>query len=394
MYIDQLIDQNPLTVASDSLLSDAIALISQKHKSSHGDCILVVAATRLIGILTSADAMRLIATEIDLTKTTVAKVMTQPEITLRRSALQERILGSQGYDIQAVWSLMEQHSVSCIPIVEEEGELFGIISHHSLLKSLEAVDGQLEHQYRQTKLLAEITRKIRMSINLREILQTAVTEVQHLLACDRVLIVELRSNDTAVPISESILPSLPSMLGYELADPLLSGRYLARYRQGDNLAINDLATELICPDVKQLLKQFKVKAKLVVPILSQHQLKGLLVAHQCDHPRRWQEEEIQLLNQLADQIGVALSQAQLLNNLEELVSKRTTELTTTNQVLQAEIAERKQTEAALRENQQKLTGILEMIASYLSTLYVKDIKKENPGNLTIVGYDPTVKLNI
>ena len=46
---------------------------------------------------------------------------------------------------------------------------------------------KLEHQYRQTKLLAEITRKIRMSIEIEEILQTTVTEVQHLLNCDRVL---------------------------------------------------------------------------------------------------------------------------------------------------------------------------------------------------------------
>ena len=137
---------------------------------------------------------------------------------------------------------------------------------------------KLEHQYRQTKLLAEITRKIRMSIDIEEILQTTVTEVQHLLNCDRVLVVEVNSN-TALPISESVIPGLPSMLGYEIADPLLIGdrdfcttdrserkltkrhftenllnQYLPRYSESEILAINDLATASIATEIKQLLE--------------------------------------------------------------------------------------------------------------------------------------------
>ncbi|MEO1004267.1 MAG: PAS domain S-box protein [Cyanobacteria bacterium J06638_38] len=244
-------------------------------------------------------------------------------------------------------------------LFDAQGNVEFIIATGIDISEQRRVWNQLEQQYRQIKLLTEITRKIRMSIEIDDILQAAVTEVQHLLACDRVLIMKIDSSNTALPISEAILPNLPSMLGYQLSDPLLRGKYLARYRTGEVLAIDDLDHASIALDIKQLLSQFQIQAKLVVPILSQNQLQGLLIAHQCHQPRQWQEPEILLLKQLADQIGVALSQAELLDNLEELVAYRTDELTTTNQLLQAEIADRKLSEAALRENQQRLEGILD-----------------------------------
>lgn len=246
----------------------------------------------------------------------------------------------------------------------------------------------LEQQYRRTQLLAEITRKIRASINLEDILQAAVTEVQNLLACDRVLIMEVGSDNIAIPISESVLTDLPSMMGYELADPLLRGDYLTTYRQGGVLTIEDLAKSSISSNIKRLLMQFQIQAKLVVPILSsQSKLHGLLVAHQCHSPRHWQENEIQLLKQLADQIGVALSQANLLNNLEESVRQRTSELTTTNELLKAEIAERRHTETALRENQQKLTGILDNADEAIISVDEKQkIQIFNQGAEHIFGY--------
>ena len=557
MCIDKCIEPNPVTIAPNTLLKKAIALLAQKEI----DYILVV-ETKLVGILTKGDVLRAISAEIEIETATVAQAMTQPIITRLRSQCQ---------NIQSVWSLLQQHSIKQLPILNNEAELIGVVDLQNLIQSfppteklpvdissnsspqlsnrgrrstaspalqrrgtvdklsyatVQAVDepqtaqregkqaeilqqerdfynavintvgalvaildrqgvivgfnrtceqvtgyrfaeikgksvwdflipseekttakavferllggqvpnqyencwiakdgsknliawsntalfdvqgkvefiiatgidvteqrrvwNKLELQYRQTKLLTGIIRKIRMSIELDKVLQTAVTEVQNLLACDRVLIVELKSNNTAVPISESLLPDLSSMLGYELADPLLMGEYIVRYRQGRVLQIDNLDNAPISLDIKQLLKQFQIQAKLVVPILSHGELKGLLIAHQCHNPRQWQDNEILMLNQLADQIGMALTQAQLFNYSEELVSERTRELTCTNELLQAEINERKQNEQDLRENQQKLAGILDNADEAIISVNEKQqIQLFNQGAEKIFGY--------
>ena len=65
------------------------------------------------------------------------------------------------------------------------------------------------------------------------------------------------------------------------------------------------------------LEKFEVKANLVAPILKDQQLLGLLIAHHCSEPRNWQESEINLFTQLAAQIGFALDQANLLEQVEK-----------------------------------------------------------------------------
>jgi PAS domain S-box-containing protein len=74
------------------------------------------------------------------------------------------------------------------------------------------------------------------------------------------------------------------------------------------------------------------------------------------------------MQQLADQIGIALAQAQLLENLEEVVAARTAQLQEANRNLQNEINDRQEAEAALRRSEEQLrliTNALPVLIAYV-----------------------------
>ncbi len=113
-------------------------------------------------------------------------------------------------------------------------------------------------------------------------------------------------------VQEAVLPGWPVILGENLFDPCFKEEYIERYRQGRVSAIEDIEAAHIQPCHRKFLQQFAVRANLVVPILVRDSIWGLLLAHQCAAPRQWNNFETELLQQLANQIGIALSQAQLL----------------------------------------------------------------------------------
>jgi light-regulated signal transduction histidine kinase (bacteriophytochrome) len=189
---------------------------------------------------------------------------------------------------------------------------------------------KLKQQNRRSQLFAEITLKIRESLQLEEILQTTVTEVQHLLDADRVLVFRLWPDGSGTVVQEAVLPGWPIVLGQNILDPCFQTDYVDKYRQGRVSAITNISTADIQTCHREFLEQFGVKANLVVPILMRDSIWGLLIAHQCSTPREWTGEELELLQQLANQIGIALSQAQLL----EQKTHQSQELTRSNAELE------------------------------------------------------------
>lgn len=105
-------------------------------------------------------------------------------------------------------------------------------------------------------------------------------------------------------------------------DPCFKNGYAELYRQGRVTAKTDIEDGTLNPCYVELLRQFAVRANLVIPILQHDSLWGLLIAHQCRTTRSWSTQEIELMQHLATQVGIALQQSELYQQARQELQER------------------------------------------------------------------------
>ncbi len=179
------------------------------------------------------------------------------------------------------------------------------------------IEASLREQAERERLISAMQERIRQSLDLKEILQTTVVQVRQFLQCDRVAICRLGSDCTGVMVSESVNSKYCSILGLTLRDPLLGEQALPPEQLGGIYQVEDITQAWVSQSQVNFLTEVEVKAMLMVPIVQSSGLWGLLIAHHCSAPRRWQQSEIKLLSQLATQVGIATQQSQLYEQLKE-----------------------------------------------------------------------------
>ncbi|MBD2296089.1 diguanylate cyclase [Anabaena sphaerica FACHB-251] len=175
---------------------------------------------------------------------------------------------------------------------------------------------ELKHKIEQEQLIAKITHKIRQSLNLEIILNTTVTEVRKLLQTDRVIVYRLQPDGSGIVLVESVGSEWQPTLGKEIKDCYFVEKCRQDYRKGTVYVVNDIYAAGFPQCQLDLLGELQAKANLVVPIVQGKNMWGLLVAYQCSEPRQWQQLEIDLLKQLADQLVIGIRQAHIYQQLE------------------------------------------------------------------------------
>ncbi|WGV25899.1 GAF domain-containing sensor histidine kinase [Halotia branconii] len=170
---------------------------------------------------------------------------------------------------------------------------------------------ELEKSLLLTKAVKQVAEQIRSTLDLKATLQTIVREVRPLINSDRVLIYRIGDEADGEVIVEEINGNWLSSMGIKAPLGCFPAEYALMYFRGRIRVINNVSTSYLSDCHREFLQSLQVQADLIVPINMGTQLWGLLIAHQCDSPRNWQDGEINLLQQLADQAAIAIQQAQL-----------------------------------------------------------------------------------
>ncbi|PSF39555.1 histidine kinase [Aphanothece hegewaldii CCALA 016] len=163
---------------------------------------------------------------------------------------------------------------------------------------------QLKKTQERQRLIATIALRIRQSLELEQILKTAILEIQKLLNCDRVVV--CRFEETANNLLGSDGHSLKvqhQKVCYQLGtqndqqSSLSNICEVGNYSNGLDSGIND---NLEIPIILG-----SPKPDLATPW-------GLLVVYQYTQERQWHPEEVEMLKQVSVQLALAIQQAELL----------------------------------------------------------------------------------
>lgn len=191
------------------------------------------------------------------------------------------------------------------------------------IKERQKVEEALRLQAERERVMGVITQHIRRSLDLNEVLNTTVTEVQQFLQTDRAIIFRFQNLNQpdsnlkkGVVVVESARSNCSSILGKTISNCCANSYYSNFYRDGHILSIEDIERSDLPECHLKLLKKWLVKADLEVPILQGEQLWGLLMVHECHQIREWQTLEIDLMKQLANQLTIAIQQAELYEQLQ------------------------------------------------------------------------------
>ncbi len=183
---------------------------------------------------------------------------------------------------------------------------------------------QQEVRSRHKSLLAKISLQLRQSLDRDQILNTALTSIGRALGLDRTIFYMIDEQGEGNIIAESLGPGNQSLLGQVIDRSLVQSITSSSGETAQIVAIDDVYQANLPDPLLQMLEHCQVRANLFIPILVENKLFGSIGGHICHAKRAWQPAEIDLLTQIADQIGLVLSQSQLVaqreNNARKLQS--------------------------------------------------------------------------
>ncbi len=181
---------------------------------------------------------------------------------------------------------------------------------------------KLEQLLEQERVLGAITQHVRRSLDLDEILTAAVTEVRQVLQADRALIFRLNASDgSGVVIKESVLPEYPVTVEMRFPDECFPDHCYEHYRHGYPRIVLDVVKDEWADCLVEFMGQVGVKTKIIAPIVQVDEdgsstVWGLLIVHSCAYPRQWQPIEAELVQQISNQLAIALKQSELHQQLQ------------------------------------------------------------------------------
>jgi len=216
------------------------------------------------------------------------------------------------------------------PVRNENGEIYRYTGIAEDITERKQAEDALQNQLQKIVLLQQITDKIRQSLDVNEIFQTAARAIGEAFQVNCCLIHTYESS----PIPRASLMAKYSKENCHLLDTLETEITLEVNADIEALIGQDRAIAFQIPTclgmqcaapnrmlVSPILESIQeldggqmpiLKSMLAIATFYRGKPNGIISLHQCDYERTWSPDEIQLIEAVAPQLGIAIAQTQLL----------------------------------------------------------------------------------
>lgn len=242
-----------------------------------------------------------------------------------------------------------------------------ITQQKQLIEALQQSEEQYRQLANQERLLNQLTKDIRHSLNLETIIETAVNEIQGLLAVDRCAFVWYRHQGIGPNqpkweiFQEAKSPHLPNLR--EPYPVLPEDALRQKLLKLQMVQANDVANS---PDplVRQLCQDWGCTSVIMLPIITPAWVMqpggsdlGVLICGQWGEVRDWNDAEFELLQGVVCHLSVAIRQAELYSKAQEAARAAQEKA----EQLQAAMRQLKKTQAHLIQTE-KMSSLGLMVA--------------------------------
>ncbi len=276
--------------------------------------------------------------------------------------------------------------VSARPIAGDTGAVSGAVNvfrditerKHST-EALRRSEARFRKQAQREALLNQLARQIRNSLDLDTILATSVQEIRKILQVDRCFFVWYRRNGTHTVwelVKEAREPALPSLLGVYPDD---TESYLAENLLAQKPIRADDLQNSSEPAMRKLHEKWGLAAFLALPIETYSGDVGAVTCGHCSEPRHWRDSEVKLLCAIADQLAIAIFQAELYAQTQESARAARQQA----QQLEATLYQLQQTQAQLIHSE-KMSSLGQLVAGVAHEI-------NNPVSFIYGNVDPAKK---
>jgi len=213
-------------------------------------------------------------------------------------------LRSQYEEMEDKTSMLEQQTITLIHDMKARD-------------SLRAREDALRNmQVNRDNLVYSISNAVRSSVHIQEVLTMTVEKIGTTLGVSRCLLLRSVESIDRVVVFEYHQPTIPAVRELFLSDAGcdFTGAALSKTSPHDLVDI-ELDNQLSYD--KNFLRQLGIRSGLIVPLVLRERVVGVLFLQDCVQPRDWTIDDVSMLGSLADNLSVAIENAELHQEREQ-----------------------------------------------------------------------------